>query len=112
MGPDGTQSVKARMEMEASKRQSKDCPFVPIGENVILEMIEQSKQRGLIHIPDSAVDAPQYAIVLALGDMVVADIEVGDEVSFGKYSGNILKRDNKEYLVIQADDILAKVRRE
>jgi chaperonin GroES len=75
-------------------------------------MIEQPKQSGLIHIPDSAVDAPQYATVLALGDLVTADLEVGDEVSFGKYSGHILKRNNKEYLVIMESDILAKVKRD
>ena len=97
---------------ETSKRQHPDCPFIPIGERVILEMIKSENKRGLIHIPDNAVDAPQFAIVLGLGDLVTADLAIGDEISFGKYSGNVLKRADKEYLVIHEDDILAKVKRD
>lgn len=101
------------MSQETSKRQSADCPFIPMGENIILEMEQvESMHKGLIHIPDSAKDAPKYAKVLAVGDLVIADLEVGDEVGFARYSGNILKRDDKEYLVIKQDDILAKVKRD
>lgn len=83
-----------------------------MGERVVLDMIKSETRKGLIHIPDNAVDAPQYAIVLAIGDLVVEDLVVGDEVSFSKYSGNILKRNDKEYLVIQSSDILAKAKRD
>lgn len=97
---------------DVSKRQHPDCPFIPLGDRVILKMDEPERYAGMIVIPDSAVDAPQYAIVLGLGDLVTEDIEVGDKISFGKYSGNILQHRGQEYLVIRTEDLLAKAKRD
>ncbi len=104
--------IQTTTDCVVSKRQSADCPFVPLGERIILALIKENGMKGRLYIPDNAVDAPQFGIVVALGDLVVSDLELGDEVSFGKYTGNILKREDKEFLVLNLEDILAKVKRD
>jgi chaperonin GroES len=85
------------------------CPFAPVGERVILQL-EQVGDRtasGLLYVPDTAKDAPQFATVVALGDAVEEPIAVGDKVVFGKYSAASFKHEGEEYYVIRSEEILA-----
>lgn len=90
-----------------------DCPLVPSEDRIILQMEDRKDKSGLIHIPDSAKDAPQFGIVLAVGvnASTTDEYEPGDKVLFGKYTGNVCTIEKKEYLVLRIEDILAKVKR-
>lgn len=79
--------------------------FQPLGNRVLVERVEDAKTTvsGII-IPDNAKEKPSRGTVIAVGGDV-EQIEVDDTVVFGKYSGNELALDGKEYLIMDADDI-------
>ena len=83
----------------------------PLSDRVLVEPQEaETKTASGIYIPDSAKEKPQQGKVVAVGkgkkdhDMTV---KVGDLVLYGKYAGNELKLDGKDYLIMREDDILA-----
>ncbi|HOX10235.1 MAG TPA: co-chaperone GroES [Candidatus Omnitrophota bacterium] len=91
----------------------------PLGDKVIVEVLSaEEKTKGGIILPDTAKEKPQEAKVIAVGSgkvldngkTVAPDVKAGDIIIFGKYSGSEVKVDGKEYLIIDADDILAIVK--
>ena len=91
----------------------------PLGDKVIVEVLgAKDKTSGGIILPDNAREKPQEAKVLAVGSgkvlgngkVVPPELKAGDTILFGKYSGNEIKRDGKELLIIQQDDVLAVVK--
>ena len=91
----------------------------PLGDKVIVEVLDaKDKTSGGIILPDSAQEKPQEAKVLAVGSgkllrngkVVPPEMKTGDTVLFGKYSGNEVKLDGKEYLIINQDDVLAVIK--
>ena len=90
----------------------------PLQDRIIVERIEQTeKTSGGIIIPDSAKEKPQTGRVVAVGTGRVRedgskqplDVRVGDTILFGKYSGQDVKVDNNDYLIMKEDDVLAVV---
>ena len=88
----------------------------PLGDRVLLEICENRDQmKGGILIPDSAKEKPQEYKVIALGtgktddngNKVPLDVKVGDIVLTSRYGGSEVKVDDKEYKVVNQDDILA-----
>ena len=79
--------------------------FQPLGNRVLVERVEDAKTTvsGII-IPDNAKEKPSRGTVIAVGGDV-EQINVGDTVVFGKYSGNEIPLEGKEYLIMDADDI-------
>ena len=91
----------------------------PLGGKIIVEVLKaEDKTKGGIILPDTAKEKPQEAKVIAVGSgktlengkVIAPDVKVGDIVIFGKYSGSEVKVDDREYLIIDADDILAIVK--
>ena len=91
----------------------------PLGDKIIIEVLgAKDRTKGGIIVPDSAKEKPQEAKVIAVGSgkvltngkIVPLDVKAGDTVLFGKYSGNEVKVDGKEYLIINQDDILAVIK--
>ena len=91
----------------------------PIGDKVIVEVLGAAdRTKGGILLPDMAREKPQEAKVIAVGSgkilgsgkVVPPDVKAGDKVLFGKYTGNEVKVDGKEFLIINQDDILAVIR--
>ena len=87
----------------------------PLYDRIVVKRIdEQETTRSGIIIPDSAQEKPQEAEVIAVGHgkrledgkLVALDVKVGDRILFGKYSGNEIRLDNEEYLIMREDDIL------
>jgi chaperonin GroES len=85
-------------------------------DRLLVERIEEQEGRqGSIIIPDTAKDKPQEGRVVAAGNgrvledgtRVPLDVKLGDRVLFGKYSGSEVKVDDKEYLILREDDVLA-----
>ena len=88
----------------------------PLGDRVLLEICENTEQmKGGMLIPDSAKEKPQEYKVIALGtgknddkgNKIPFDVNVGDIVLTSRYGGTEVKVDDKEYKVVNQDDILA-----
>lgn len=81
--------------------------FKPLGERVLVERKEEETKTasGLI-IPDSAKEKPAEGTVVAMSKSVEAagELKVGDRVCFGKYAGNDIAIDGKEYIVLNAGE--------
>ena len=83
----------------------------PLNENVLLELVDEKEQTtasGII-IPDSAKEKPEYAKVVALGNIENATIAAGDMVFYKKFAGTEVDSDGKTYLIIAYEDLLAKL---
>ena len=92
----------------------------PLHDRVIVKRIEEGEQvRGGIIIPDTAKEKPQEGEVIAVGDgkrkddgsRIALDVQAGDRVLFGKYSGSEIKIDNEELLIMREDEILGIIER-
>jgi len=88
----------------------------PLNDRVlVLRMSEEQKTSGGIIIPDTAKEKPQEGKVIAVGagrlnekgERVPLEVKKNDRVLFGKYSGNEIKLDSVEHLIMREDDILA-----
>lgn len=88
----------------------------PLHDRVIIKRVEsETKSAGGIVIPDNAAEKPMKGEVIAVGkgkilengDVRPLDVKVGDKVLFGKYSGNEVKVDGDELLVMREEDIMA-----
>ena len=90
----------------------------PLHDRILVERIDEGEQKvGGIIIPDSAKEKPQHGKVIAVGHgkskddgkRVPLDVKAGDSILFGKYSGQEIKLDGDEYLIMREDDVLAVV---
>jgi chaperonin GroES len=88
----------------------------PLNDRVlVLRIDEEKKTSGGIIIPDTAKEKPQEGKVIAVGagkldekgKRVPLDVKKNDRILFGKYSGNEIKLDGVEHLIMREDDILA-----
>ena len=87
----------------------------PLADRVIVKRLEnETKTASGIVIPDNAAEKPDQGEVLAVGPGRVEDgkavamhVKVGDRVLFGKYSGQTVKVDGEELLVMKEDDLFA-----
>jgi chaperonin GroES len=88
----------------------------PLGDRMLVERVEEGEvKRGGIIIPDTAKEKPQEGKVIAVGTgkrgddgkKIPLDVKAGDKILFGKYSGSDVKLDEKEYLILREDDVLA-----
>ena len=87
----------------------------PLHDRIIVSRIEEGEQKiGGIIIPDSAKEKPQQGRVVAAGSgkskddgkRVPLDVKAGDLILFGKYSGQEIKLDGEEYLIMREEEIL------
>ena len=87
----------------------------PLHDRVLVRRLEEKEtMRGGIIIPDSAKEKPQQAEVVAVGggklledgQRAAIDVQPGDRILFGKYSGSDIKIDGEEYLILREDEIL------
>jgi chaperonin GroES len=87
----------------------------PLHDRLIIQRIEEGEQKvGGIIIPDSAKEKPQQGKVIAAGAGKVRDdgtrqrpdVKAGDLILFGKYSGQEIKLDGEEYLIMRDDEVL------
>ena len=91
--------------------------ITPLHDRVLVRRLEEKETvKGGIIIPDSAKEKPQEGEVVAVGngrrekgELIPLDVKAGDRILFGKYSGNDIKIDDEEYLILKEDEILAKI---
>ena len=88
----------------------------PLHDRILVERIEEGEvKKGGIIIPDTAKEKPQEAKVIAVGNgkvtedgkKIALDVKAGDRILFGKYSGSEVKIDDKDYLILREEDVLA-----
>jgi chaperonin GroES len=86
----------------------------PLHDHILVERIEEETKKGSIIIPDTAKEKPQQGKVIAAGEgrrdekgsRIPMEVKKGDVILFGKYSGNEIKIDETEYLIIREEDVL------
>jgi chaperonin GroES len=87
----------------------------PLHDRVLVKRLEeQDEKHGHLIIPDTAKEKPQAGQVVAVGTGKVNDdgknlplaVKEGDRILFGKYSGNEVKLDGEEYLIMREEDVL------
>ena len=90
----------------------------PLHDRVIVKRLEEEKRTASgIVIPDNAAEKPDQGEVLAVGagkrndkgELAPMSVKVGDRVLFGKYSGQTVKVDGDELLVMREEDLFAVV---
>jgi chaperonin GroES len=88
----------------------------PLYDRIVVKRVETQDEKtasGLI-IPDTAKEKPQEGEVVAVGKgkrledgkVVPLDVQAGDRILFGKYSGSEIKLDGQEYLIMREDEVL------
>ena len=99
----------------ATKSKTK---LVPLGDRLVIKPLVQEEvlESGLV-IPDTAKEKPQQGEILAAGPgrldddgkRIAMEVKVGDIVLYAKYSGQEIKIDREEYIVLPEKDVLCKV---
>jgi len=88
----------------------------PLHDRILVERLEEGEvKKGGIIIPDTAKEKPQEGKVIAAGNgkvtedgkRIALDVKAGDRILFGKYSGSEVKIEDKEYLILREEDVLA-----
>ena len=88
----------------------------PLYDRIVVKRVEDKEvMQGGLYIPDSAKEKPQEGEVAAVGKgkrlddgkLIPLDVQVGDHILFGKYSGSDIKLDGEEYLIMREDEVLA-----
>jgi chaperonin GroES len=88
----------------------------PLHDRLLVRRIEEDETaKGGIIIPDTAKEKPQKGEVLAVGSgkildngtKIAMDIQVGNKILFGKYTGTDIKIDGEEVLILREDEVLA-----
>lgn len=89
--------------------------FRPLHDRVVVKRVEaEERTAGGIIIPDTAKEKPQQGEVVAVGPggrdetgkLIPIDVQAGDRVLFGKWSGTEVKIDGIEYLIMKESDIM------
>ena len=87
----------------------------PLHDRLIIQRLDEGEQKiGGIIIPDTAKEKPQQGKVIAAGNgkvnedgkRLALDVKAGDRILFGKYSGQEIKLDGKDYLIMKEDEVL------
>ena len=88
----------------------------PLHDRIIVQRLDEGEQKvGGIIIPDTAKEKPQQGKVIAVGagkakddgKRIALDVKAGDTILFGKYSGQEIKLDGEELLIMREDEVLA-----
>ena len=91
----------------------------PLHDRIIVQRLEEEEQQvGDIIIPDTAKEKPQQGKVVAVGKgkvkedggILPMDVKKGDTILFGKYSGQEIKLDGDDYLIMREDEVLGVVK--
>lgn len=89
--------------------------FTPLHDRVLVRRVQSDeKTKGGLIIPDSAKEKPAEGVVVAVGagardddgDRIALDVKAGDKILFGKYSGQTVKVQGEELLVMREEDVM------
>ena len=89
--------------------------FTPLHDRILVRRVEEAEtSRGGIIIPDSAKEKPQEGEVISAGKGKISeegkvrplDVKEGDRILFGKYSGNEIRLDGEDFIIMREEDVL------
>lgn len=82
--------------------------LVPLGDRLVIKQVvaEETTKSGIV-LPGQTKEKPQEATIVAVGKGVKEELNVGDTVIYSKYSGNNVKVDDVEYIIVKEEDVLA-----
>ena len=98
-----------------SYRETINMAFRPLGDRVLVKRVqEEEKTKGGIIIPDNAKEKPQEGEVVAVGpgardedgEFIKPELNVGDRILFGKWSGSEVKIDGQDLIIMKESDVL------
>jgi len=98
------------------EEDSRSLKIRPLHDRILVKRVEEQEvRRGGIIIPDTAKEKPQEGKVIAVGNgkvtddgkKIALDVKTGDRILFGKYSGNEVKIEDEEYVIMREEDVLA-----
>ena len=103
--------------MATASKSKKKVGVRPLGDRVVVSPLEETEtMRGGLYIPDTAKEKPQQGTIIAVGsgrfekgERVPMELEVGQTVLYGKYSGTEVTIDDQQMLIIKESDVLAVV---
>ncbi len=82
----------------------------PLGTRVLVKPLEQdARTTGGIYLPETAKEKPQQGLIVAIGDDETIKVKPQDKVLFAKYTGTEVRLDGADHLILEANDILARV---
>ncbi len=90
----------------------------PLADRVLVKPVDELEvKKGGIIIPDTAKEKPQEGEVIAVGkgrvtskgERIALEVKKGDRVLFRKYSGTEISVEDKKYLILQENEILATI---
>lgn len=102
----------------ATKTKTK-TKIEPLADRIVVRPLEETEQmKGGLYIPDTAKEKPQQGEVMAVGPgklseegkRIPPDVQVGQRVLYGKYSGTEVTVDDEEFLILRESDVLAVIK--
>jgi chaperonin GroES len=112
----GTNRLAVHFSKLLEAMEAPNMKIRPLYDRVVIKRVEdkETTTHGGLYIPDSAKEKPQEGEVVAIGKgkrledgkIVALDVQVGDRILFAKYSGNDIKLDGEEYMIMREDEIL------
>jgi chaperonin GroES len=112
---DRTRTVRLLNHRKKEKVTMAKTSFTPLHDRILVQRVEEGESvRGGIIIPDSAKEKPQQGKVISVGKgksndegkVFPLDVQAGDNILFGKYSGTEIKLDGEEYLIMREEEVL------
>ena len=105
------------MAAAAKSKAKSQVNIQPLADRVVVRPLEDTEEmRGGLYIPDTAKEKPQQGEIVAVGagriekgERVPMELEVGQKVLYGKYSGTEVTLDDQQYLIVKESDVLAVV---
>lgn len=102
-------------QTQTKEKQKLTTKFKPLGNRVLLRRLEHEEKLGGIILPDTAKKKQEQAEVIAIGtgkndkqgNLIPMPVKIGDIVLMEKYSGQEIKLEDEEYVILKADDIIA-----
>lgn len=103
-------------QTQTKEKQTLQVKFKPLGNRVLVRRLEQEeKLKGGILLPDTAKKKQEQAEVIAIGtgkkdkngNLIPMPVKIGDIILMEKYSGQEIKLEDEEFVILKADDIIA-----
>lgn len=102
-----------KQKVQPDRKETAEMKVRPLHDRILVKRVEEKETvKGGIIIPDTAKEKPQEGIVEAVGNgkkngkKLTLEVQQGDHILFGKYSGTEIKIEGEEYLILREDEVL------
>jgi len=100
-----------------SGKEKRDMKVEPLGDRIVIKQMEGEDQIGSIIVPETSKEKPGEGEVIAVGpgrrledgSLLPVEVEVGDVILFGKYTGSQITVDGKDLIIIRESDVMGRL---